>query len=239
MSGHLLPCIELGQKNGDALVFLSGWPDDQLSACAPLVDKLKATHRILAICMPDLELKGYEAHRARPWGYSFAEIDTMLDDTIVSILGKDTQFTLVIHDWGSVYGTIYQNNRPERVSRVVMMDVGLKKELSPYDALVILLYQWWFTIAYIVSQVLGNFIGNIVLKSFFLFGLILPFLTVGSSGKAKLPRPVDDLSVHMCYPYYQFWKSKLTMKKDINMRFPTCPLLYLVNTFYSRVFYIC
>ena len=99
--------------------------------------------------------------------------------------------------------------------------------MSIYGTVVILLYQWWFAASYIVSQLLGLFIGNIFFKLFFLFGACFPSLTIGSGN--KLPRASEDISVHMCYPYYQFWRAQLTMSSDIKMRFPTCPLLYLVK----------
>lgn len=228
MAPPLLPYVEVGLKSGEALVFLSGYPDDELSACAPLVDRLKAKHRILAICMPDMQLKKSEAHLAKPWGYSFAEIDQMLDGTIAHVLGKDAKFTLIIHDWGSIYGTVYQNKRPPKVSRVVMMDVGIKRQFSLYDAIVILIYQWWFAVAFVSSQFFGILVGNILLQLFFLFANSIPSLTIGTSG-SKLPRAVDEIGVHMCYPYYHFWKAKFTMRSaEVNMLMPSCPVLYMV-----------
>lgn len=227
MSQNLLPYVEVGKKSGDTLVFVSGFPDDQLSACAPLVEELKNDFRILAVCLPDFDLKGADVSKARPWGYSFAEIDSLLDATVTTVLGKDEKFTLVIHDWGSFIGTIYENKRPERVQRVVMMDVGIKKKLSPYDAIVILLYQWWFAVSYIIFQVFGSAIGNIAYYSFGVIAMCAPFLVVLTG--QPIPRPSEELSVHMCYPYFQFWKSMITANSDIKMKFPTCPLLYLVS----------
>lgn len=224
----MLPCIEVGKKSGEALVFMSGFPDDQLSACAPLVDELKKEYRIIAICFPDFDLKGSSISKARPWGYSFPEIDRMLDATICDKLGKTSQFTLVVHDWGSIIGGIYENKRSERVKRMVMLDVGIKKKLSPYEAVVILLYQLWFSIAYTVSQLFGLAIGNIVYYSFIVFATCFPFLTV-QSGKMVIPRPREELGVHMCYPYFQFWKATLTLDPSVKVKFPSCPLLYLVK----------
>lgn len=222
----LLPCVELGQKDRETLIFLSGFPDNQLSACAPLVEQLKGDYHILAMCFPDFDLKGDEVNNARAWGYNFSEVDQMLEATIREKLGHSSRFTLVVHDWGCVLGGLYENKRPDRVKRMVMMDVGIKKKLSPYEAVVILIYQWWFAVAYVISQTLGSTVGNVIFYGFFIFSMCFPFLSV-QSGKST-PRPSEDLKVHMCYPYYHFWKALILLDTSIKMKFPTCPLLYLV-----------
>jgi hypothetical protein len=51
------PYIELGNPKGEPLVFLSGFPDDQLSAFGPLLEEFKADYRILSLCMPGNDVK--------------------------------------------------------------------------------------------------------------------------------------------------------------------------------------
>ena len=231
----MLPYTTIGKENGEPLVFISGFPDDQLSACAPLVDQLKEEYLIIAICFKDFELTASEINKAKPWGYSFPELDRMLDATINHNLGNSTNFTLVIHDWGSILGLIYENKRPERVKRLVIMDVGIKKSISLYDGLVIILYQWWFSIAYLMSQILGSFIGNLIFLAFNIFRDFFPFLTIGPM---KVIRPQQDISVHQCYPYFEYWKAYMTNMKDIAMKFPSCPLLYVVNCMYFSYYVV-
>lgn len=155
----------------------------------------------------------------------------MLDDTIVAVLGKEQKFTMVIHDWGCFVGLKYQNNHPERVSRLVMIDVGIKNQLSLYDIIVILFYQFWFAGCYIVSQIFNETLGNalfVLLRVIIATFPFLSFLFVIPSGGVLAVRTVSEVGVHMCYPYYQFWKAKLTMNPSVNLKYPKCPLLYLV-----------
>lgn len=65
----LFPYIELGDEAAEPIVFLAGFPDDQLSAFGPLIDKLKSNHRILTLCFPDFDIKhGSQQLKPRPWG---------------------------------------------------------------------------------------------------------------------------------------------------------------------------
>ena len=111
----------------------------------------------------------------------------MLNNTIRSVLGETAPFTFIVHDWGVVVGISYQNKRPNRVTKMVILDVGLKKHMPAYDTVVILLYQWWFAASYIISQIFGNAIGNFVFFGYAVFVAALPFLLFHrESGTAAL-----------------------------------------------------
>jgi pimeloyl-ACP methyl ester carboxylesterase len=161
----------------------------------------------------------------------------MFHRTVVNLLGNDTKFTLVLHDWGCIVGMMYENKYASRVHKMVLMDVGIKKDLAIYDVIVILTYQWWFAISYIWSQIFGLFIGNIVYFSYALLVKVLPFLSV-TLPNAKMPRKLKDLSVHMCYLYYQFWKSMILRDPILNAKFPSCPVLYLVLSYFNSVIHL-
>jgi pimeloyl-ACP methyl ester carboxylesterase len=153
----------------------------------------------------------------------------MLNRTICHLFGDSNQVALVVHDWGSIIGMIYQNKYPTRVSRMVIFDVGIKKQLSVYDGFVIVLYQWWFATAYIFSQILGNAIGKLIFYSYFLLSTALPILSPVGNSKLKSTRPRAEISVHMAYPYFHFWKSMISLDKSISYKFPTCNVLYMVR----------
>jgi pimeloyl-ACP methyl ester carboxylesterase len=170
----------------------------------------------------------------------------MLDNTIRVVLGESVPFTLVVHDWGAVVGIGYQNKRPKRVSKMVILDVGIKKHMPAYDTIVILLYQWWFAASYIVSQIFGNAIGNFVFYGYAALVTAIPLLAVAPNSKKQFARPRKELSVHLTYVYYQFWKSFFSGNNvSAKLRFPSCPILYMVKCsfcfviFKSHIFLFC
>lgn len=150
----------------------------------------------------------------------------MLDNTIVHLLGKDQAFTFVVHDWGSILGMLYQNHHPDRVRKMVLFDVGMLSKLPPLDMLRIATYQFWFALSYLVSQLVNYTLGDILFKLYFVFTMILPFMNTIPYGVK--PRTSKDIQVHMCYPYVHFWKAKITGDKFIVVKYPTCPILFMV-----------
>ena len=95
----------------------------------------------------------------------------------------------------------------------------------------IVLYQWWFAIAYIFSQLLGHAVGNLIFYCYFLLSTALPILSPVGNSKLKSTRPPNEISVHMAYPYFHFWKSMISMDKSISFKFPSCKILYMVPSF--------
>lgn len=52
----LFPHIITGNPQGENLILLAGYPDDELSGWAPLIDLLKHKYQIIAICFPQVWL---------------------------------------------------------------------------------------------------------------------------------------------------------------------------------------
>ena len=61
-----------------------------------------------------------------------SEVVAAMHETLADISAEERidDFTLVIHDWGSYLGLVYQNSFPERVARIVCFDVGILKKLQ-------------------------------------------------------------------------------------------------------------
>ena len=51
----LFPHVITGNPQGQNLVLLAGFPDDELSGWAPLIDLLKHKYQIIALCFPQVK----------------------------------------------------------------------------------------------------------------------------------------------------------------------------------------
>lgn len=222
---NLLPFVEEGRKDGPLMVFMAGFPDNETSGWGDVVPKeLAKQYHLLFLCMPDYQ-KGNKVYK--PWGYSFADILERMHNTIVSVNKNNEKIILVSHDWGAFLGLVFENTYPQLVKKLVLLDVGmLKPEEAPVkDLLIILCYQWWFAIAYLIARVINVSIADGIFKLFF-----TPVIrnVVSPCPHDSLTIPIEDMNVNLCYPYYQFWKGQFS-GSQFNPKFPSCPILFMVS----------
>jgi pimeloyl-ACP methyl ester carboxylesterase len=221
------PCITLGNPSGEVLVFLAGFPDDHVSSFGPVLDAMKKDYYIISLCHPDFETK--DSNKRRRWGYDFAELMPMMHRAIRRHAG-DRKVTLILHDWGSFTGLLFQNKYPEIVTRVITIDVGLTAKLPPAsDLFYITYYQWHFAFFYFISQIFSLELGELLFMLFLGWMRLLPFLSpVPFDVNRPSHRPAAEVTVEMCYPYYWFWRNFFRGNK-IAPTFPACPVLFMVS----------
>jgi cis-3-alkyl-4-acyloxetan-2-one decarboxylase len=220
--------VEFGTQRGENLFFLGGFPDDGLSGWSPLYEIMKQKYNIISLCLPHYS-KGCKYKR---WGYTFEELLTMLEITI-NQLSPDVPITFICHDWGAVIGLLYAQKFPQRVSRLILVDVGIRdRGISDphqiWEIFLILLYQWWFCSAYIIAQFLGTPLGNCIFVLYMMLVTLCPFLKVCPTD--TFHRPASEMTVEMCFIYFQYWKL-IFQGHPIDLQMPTCPVLYLVSFF--------
>lgn len=230
----LLPFVQKGRKDGPLIVFMAGFPDNETSAWGEVVPReLEKNYNLLFMCMPDFQ-KGNKEFK--PWGHPFKEIVERMDNTIQSVKAAKEKVVIIGHDWGAILSLLYENKYPQNVEKVVLLDVGILKppEVPIVQLLLILLYQFWFAIAYILASTLNHTLGDIHFKLYY-----LPFLKfLSPCPNDTLTIPMKDFSVSRCYPYYHYWKGKFT-GTGVEPRFPSCPLLFLVRLLlYSSYLYL-
>eukprot|EP00602_Paraphysomonas_sp_CaronLab_P008851 CAMPEP_0185019726 /NCGR_PEP_ID=MMETSP1103-20130426/2330_1 /TAXON_ID=36769 /ORGANISM="Paraphysomonas bandaiensis, Strain Caron Lab Isolate" /LENGTH=255 /DNA_ID=CAMNT_0027550189 /DNA_START=118 /DNA_END=882 /DNA_ORIENTATION=- len=221
MSHTKFDYITLGDPHNEPLVFLAGFPDDHLSGWSPLVEELKDRYYVIALCIPQFEKDA----TYKKWGYTFDELIHMMDNSIEEAVPKEKlPVTLIGHDWGSLFGFLYQNKFPSKIKKYVTVDIGLMTSISLWGMFLMLLYQWWFAIAYIVSQLFGEFIGHVVFGMCVLLLTYVPLLNICPN--EKFPRPRNEVNVNMTYVYYQYWKETFC-GRSLKPKFPTCPVLFM------------
>ncbi|MBK8073791.1 MAG: alpha/beta fold hydrolase [Ramlibacter sp.] len=128
------------------LLMLHGWPDTHRLWDAT-VDALKARHRCVRLTLP-----GFDPALA-PRGTTLAQMTATLQ-RVVDAVSPDAPVTLVLHDWGCIFGYEYAMQHPRRVARIVGVDIGdhnsgaFLRSLGGKQKFQIFAYQFWLAIAW-------------------------------------------------------------------------------------------
>src|SRR5690606_38259359 len=126
-----------------------GWPETP-ALWDSTVATLGEHFRCVRFHLPGFDLvKG-----ARPM--SVEQICTLVR-RIVDAASPDAPVTLVLHDWGCVFGYEFAARHRERVARIVAVDIGdyqssdYMKSLGWREKLMIAGYQLWLAVAWAVG----------------------------------------------------------------------------------------
>jgi pimeloyl-ACP methyl ester carboxylesterase len=185
-------------------VFVQGWPDDS-SLWDAQVARLSPRYRCVRMDMP-----GY-GHAPRPrWGVRSEDIIEALA-SLVREVGRGGPVTLVLHDWGCIWGHAMHARHPELVARVVGLDVAPHFAPSAKAVAGIVAYQSWLAAA------------------FFLGGRIGDRMTRSMARRAGAPMAPERIHAAMNYPYRNVWldlASGRTRRNDAGY-WPELPLLFV------------
>jgi len=203
MTLTLQPIIE-GNDAGPTLVFVQGWPDDS-TLWDPQVAALAARYRCVRMDMP-----GYGSLRDSPETPSSDEIIAALADCVRQV-SRGVPVTLVLHDWGCVWGHAMHKRHPELVARVVGLDVAPHFAPGPKAALGIVAYQSWLAAA------------------FFLGGPLGARMTRRTARAAGAPIATERIHAGMNYPYRNIWLDLVSGRSRENQAgyWPELPLLFV------------
>lgn len=200
---HLKPLIE-GPADGPTLFFVQGWPDDY-TLWDEQVAFLRDRYRCVRVDLPN-----YNGVQERRWGYSHDEIV----DGLVECVREFSPYepvTLVVHDWGAVWGYRLHHRHPELVARIVGLDVAPEMNPTPREALVLVLYQFWL---------LGAFVAG---------GRVGDWMTRALARISGAPRQGAAIDSSINYPYLHTWREILAgqARRVLEGYRPTVPLLYV------------
>lgn len=101
---------------GRIVLMLHGWPDTR-SLWDGQVDALSAQCRCVRFTLP-----GFEPGSRRR-ATSLEEMLTLFDK-VVDLVSPDRPIILLLHDWGCFFGYQYAMLRPDRIDRVIGIDIG-------------------------------------------------------------------------------------------------------------------
>src|ERR1035438_8059546 len=101
---------------GPVVLMLHGWPDTR-SLWDAQVAALQERFRCVRFTLP-----GFEAGSKRR-ATSLEEMLTLFDK-VVDLVSPDRPIVLLLHDWGCFFGYQYAMLRPDRIERVIGIDIG-------------------------------------------------------------------------------------------------------------------
>jgi pimeloyl-ACP methyl ester carboxylesterase len=167
----------------ETIVMVHGWPDTHRLWDAQ-VETLKDRYRCARFDLP-----GYgpsEERRART-------LDELTDalTQVVDRLSPGGRVILLLHDWGCFFGYEFYLRHPQRVSRIVGVDIGdpvsLARALALPARAAVFLYQLFLATAWIVGGGAGD------------------AMTRWMARRMRCPADPELIGARMNYPYFMTW----------------------------------
>lgn len=140
------------QGQGDVILMLHGWPDTRAlwdGTVTALQDRFTCAR---------LTLPGYESG---PLATSLDDMCSLLAQ-VVDRISPEQAVTLMVHDWGCIFGYQFALRHPDKVRRVVAVDVGdhnssaLQRSWGAKEKLSVMGYQVWLALAWKIGGNLGT-----------------------------------------------------------------------------------
>lgn len=193
----------------DTVIMLHGWPDTYRLWDAQ-VAALRGYFRCVRFSLPGFEPGS--PRTARSMEYVMTAIARVAD-----AVSPTRPVVLLLHDWGCVFGYQYAMRKPQRVARIIGVDIGdpasLQRVLTPRDKFGIMAYQVWLATAW----KLGGPIGD--------------WMTRWMAHKARSPSEPGPIGSQMNYPYYMLWfGGRRSYRRHSKPFRPHCPMLFIHGT---------
>ena len=197
--------VHVEGEGPEAIVMVHGWPDTYRLWDAQ-VEALKGRYRCIRFTLP-----GFEDGERRV--YTVDEV-TALIRQVIEQLSPGRKVTLMVHDWGCVYGYEFYMRNPGLVSRIIGVDIGepreMRRELTARSKFYILGYQVWLALAWKIGGSLGDWMTRKMAK------------WVRSRSDARF------IASRMNYPYFTAWFGGEESFARQTQRFkPACPMLFV------------
>ncbi|MEC7119288.1 MAG: alpha/beta hydrolase [Pseudomonadota bacterium] len=189
------------------IVMVHGWPDTYRVWDAQ-VNALAADYRCVRVTLPNYAEQGARSR------YSIDAVAHMLAQ-VVQTVSPDQPVILLLHDWGCAFGYRFYQQHPERVSRLIGLDIGDAasrahlKSLKWYQLAMLGTYQLNLAVAWLLPEVLGTSI------------------TRGFAKLLQQPTPAEAVHRGMNYPYFQAVFQALSQPIKPFTDVPACPMLFV------------
>lgn len=209
MSVQVIDGIEVhieGDAGAEPIVMVHGWPDTY-RLWDKQVEFLKRRYRCIRFTLP-----GYDESQPRRI-YTVDEVTGFIR-RVIELLSPGTKVTLMLHDWGCVFGYEFYMRNQGLVSRIVGVDVGevreARKELTGRQKFYILAYQVWLAIGWMIGGPPGEWMTRKM---------------------AQWVRSRSDprfIASRMNYPYYLAWfGGAQSLRRRVQPFKPACPMLFI------------
>lgn len=197
--------------SAQTIVMLHGWPDTH-RLWDSTVEALKADYRCVRFTLPGFDL-------SKPPGALPLDKITALIDSIVETVSPHTPVTLLLHDWGCMFGYEFASVHASRVAAVIAVDIGdhnsgdYLRSLSGKAKIGVLVYQMWLAVAWKIGSYISTGLADRMTRWMaHMIGCRTPPLTMGWQ---------------MNYPYAMVWLGQSGGLKATARVKPIWPLLYI------------
>ena len=193
---------------GPVVLMVHGWPDTRAvwdAQVAALRDKFRCVR---------FTLPGFEPGSRRR-ATSLEEM-LALFDKVLDLVSPDGAIVLLLHDWGCFFGYQYAMLRPDRIDRVIGIDIGDAgspahvASLTATAKAMMASYQLWLAAAWRIGGSAGNAMTRALARAI------------------KAPAPPDRIHCGMNYPYDIRWTgshgSYREARRSVEL---ACPLLFI------------
>ena len=194
----------LVEGRGSPVVMIHGWPDT-CRLWDPQVELLRERYRCVRFTLP-----------------GFAEARTPSLDELVETIRRvvaaacpGERVTLLLHDWGCVFGYQFALRHPTLVARVIGVDVGdagsrgHRTELGVRGQFLVLGYQLWLAAAWRIGGGLGDRMARY------------------AAHVLRCPVEPGRVHAHMGYVYAMRWFGLAGGLRGARLFHPQVPMLYI------------
>ncbi len=192
------------------LIMIHGWPDTH-RLWDGTVEALRDRHRCVRFTLPGFDPGG----PPRPTTLTGM---VALFRSVVDAVSPQHPVTLLLHDWGCVFGYEFAHRHPARVERIIAVDIGdhnspdFARSLTARARWLIFSYQIWLAIAWGLGHVHAG-LGH--------------RMTRAMARRLRCPSDPGAIGWPMNYPYAMQWFGLLGgFRRTAPVR-PACPVLYL------------
>jgi pimeloyl-ACP methyl ester carboxylesterase len=167
------------------VVLLHGWPDNA-ALWDGTVAALSPQWRCVRFTLPGF------AEGDPPGAHTLEAVAERLHQ-VVRFADGGRPVTLLLHDWGCLFGYHFLRKHPELVARVIGVDIGdagsraHQRGLPLKGKLGIVAYQLWLALAWRIGGALGDGMARRM------------------ASKMRVPAPQQQIRAQMGYPYWITW----------------------------------
>lgn len=201
--------VHVEGDGAEAIVMVHGWPDTYRLWDAQ-VHSLSDRYCCIRFTLP-----GFNAAHPRQ-AYSLDEMTSLFKQIIEQVCPKQ-KVTLMLHDWGCVFGYELYTRNPQMVSRVIGVDIGdhvsLQQSRTLRESLMVFMYQGWLALAWIFGGRIGDLMTRVMAR-----GL-------------GCPSPQASMHSQMGYPYFMHWfGGRQSYRRHRQPFMPSCPMLFIYGS---------
>jgi len=175
--------VDVAGSGDELILMLHGWPDT-LALWDGTVLALQDQYRCARLTLPGFE--------SGPQAVSLDDMCSLLLQ-VADRLSPGRAITLLLHDWGCAFGYEFAMRHPQRVARVIALDIGdhnsfaLRSQWGVREKLAVAGYQVWLALAWKVGGGIGTAMTRLMARTL------------------RAPAPAARISFRMNYPYAMRW----------------------------------